>query len=91
MLAEVALLPQQFADIIREMELVKKEIQQLKETKSESWMSIIQAAKALDTTRSAIYQRINNKENPMPEGVVWQQKKKNGAIKVHLGNYRKYM
>lgn len=91
MLAEVALLPQQFADIIREIEFVKKELEQLKESKSEDWMSITQAAKALDTTRSALYQRIHHKENPMPEGIVWQQKKKNGSIKVHLGNYRKYM
>lgn len=70
---------------------LEHELEKIRNAKS-GWVTLQEAANELDTTPSAIRQRLRHKDRPMPEGKAWKQTGgKRCKYKIHMPTYRRLM
>lgn len=77
--------------LMKKIQTLEKELERLKETSTEGWMSLAKAANECGLTTSALRQKIKHKDTPLPEFTVWRQKVEKGAITVNLKELRNHL
>lgn len=90
-LVDVMTAAEKIENLEQKIEMMGIAIAELRDVGENKWMSLAEAAPKLRTTTKALYQKIKNPTNCIPEKKAWKQKSTGSEIRVHLKTLRTYM
>ncbi|MGO4891576.1 hypothetical protein [Flavobacterium sp. W21_SRS_FM6] len=90
-LADVMTAAEKIENLEQKILLMEKSISDLRNSDEDKWMSLKEAAGRVNKTTRALYQRIKDPKNLIPENKAWKQERPGAQMRVNLKELRPFI